>query len=144
MNRKLWLCSAVGALVGAAAVQTAHVVSDRNSRELFGQRLQCKALADKCVKGHSDKVALSRVEYSHSRGSCIASTFEQLGLDAATSEQMGLKPPADYTYMFTVVDLLTGEDLMSRTCTSRKISIGDEPECTKTMQKQDEAFEDAR
>src|SRR6266446_8131255 len=77
---KLWLCAAVGALVGAAGVQTAHVISDRNSRELFGQRLRCKALADKYVRGRSHTIALSRVEFSRTRGSCIASTFEQVGL----------------------------------------------------------------
>ncbi len=140
MNKKLWLCVAVGALVGAAAVQTAHVISDRNSRELFGERLRCKALADKYAKGRSDTLVLSRVEFSHSRGSCIASTFEQLGLDAATEKQLGLKPSADYTYEFKIVDLLTGEDLMSRTCSTTKISIGSEPECNKSLQKRDEAF----
>jgi len=144
MNRKLWLCAAVGALVGAAAVQTAHVVSDRNSRELFGQRLRCKALADKYVKGRSHMVVISRVEFSRSRGSCIASTFEQVGLDAPTSGLLGLKPPADQTYMFNVVDLLTGEDLATRTCATTKISIGSEPECNGSLQKRDEAFEEAR
>ena len=144
MNKRLWLCVAVGALVGAVAVQTAHLVGDRSSRELFGQRLRCKALADKYVKGRSDTVVLSRVEFSHSRGSCIASTFEQLGLDSATEKQLGLKPSADYTYEFKVVDVLTGEDLMSRTCSTAKTSIGSEPECNASLQKRDEAFEKAR
>jgi hypothetical protein len=82
MNKKLWLWAAVGALVGAAGVQTAHVVGDRNSRELFSQRLRCKALADKYVKDRyavGGTVVLSRVEFSRRRGSCIASTSEQLG-----------------------------------------------------------------
>lgn len=144
MNKKLWLCVAVGALAGAAAVQTAHVISDRNSRELFGQRLRCKALADKYAMGRSDSLVLSRVEFSHSRGSCIASTFEQLGLDVTTEKQLGLKPSADHTYEFKIVDLLTGEDLMSRTCSTTKISIGSEPECSKSLQKRGEAFEEAR
>jgi hypothetical protein len=144
MNRKLWLCATVGALVGAAAVQTAHVVSDRNSRELFGQRLRCKALADKYVKGRSHMVVISRVEFSRSRGSCIASAFEQVGLDPAAAEQLGLKAPADYTYEFNVVDLLTGEELASRGCTTTKFLDWGDPECTKSLQKRDEAFEKAR
>jgi hypothetical protein len=135
---------AVGALVGAAAVQTVHVISGHNSPELFAQRLRCKALADKYVKGRSNMPVLSRVEFSHSRGSCIASIFEQVGLDVPTSEQLGLKPSAEQTYRFNVVDLLTGEDVMSRTCTTTKISIGSEPECTESLQKRDEAFDKAR
>lgn len=144
MRKKWWLYAAIGTLVGAAVVQTAHVISDRNSRELFAQRLRCKALADKYTKGRSATVVVSRVEFSHSRGSCIASTFEQLGLDAATEERLGLAPSADYIYQFKVVDLLTGEDVMSRTCSTTKISIGSEPECGDSLQKRDEAFEEAR
>ena len=142
MNKKLWLGVAVGALVGAAAVQTVHVISDRNSRELFGQRLRCKTLADKYVKDRS-RVVLSRIEFSHSRSSCIASTYEQLGLDAATGEQLGLKPTGK-SYMFSVVDLLTDEGLMSRTCTTTKDFDWAQPECSKGLQERDKAFEDAR
>lgn len=120
------------------------MIRDRSSRELFGQRLRCKALADKYVKGHSDRIVLNRVEFSPSRGSCIASTFGQLGLDAAAEKRLGLKASADYTYEFKVVDVLTGEDLMSRTCSTAKTSIGSEPECNESLQKRDEAFEKSR
>jgi hypothetical protein len=67
-----------------------------------------------------------------------------LGLDAAAEERLGLAPSADYIYQFKVVDLLTGEDVMSRTCSTTKISIGSEPECSDSLQKRDEAFEEAR
>lgn len=141
MNKKLWLCAFLGAIVGATGVQIAHVISDRNSRELFGQRLRCKTLADKYLKEHSatsGAVVLGRVEFSRRRGSCIASTAEPLGLDAYTAAQLGLaQKPSEQMYMFKVVDLLSGEDLVTRTCTGSD-------DCGKSMQKRDEEFEDAR
>lgn len=145
VNKKLWLWATVGALSGAAAVQTAHVINDRNTREVFDQRLRCKSLADKYVKGrHSGIVIVSRVEYSRSRGSCIASTFEQFGLDTVAEAQLGLKPSAEHTYMFNVVDLLTGEDLVNRTCTTSKVVISNEPDCVQSGQRRDAEFEAAR
>jgi hypothetical protein len=142
MKKKLWIWAVVGALVGAAVVQTAHVIGDRNSRELFSQRLRCKALADKYVKEHSGTlvgtVVVSRVEFSRKRSSCIVSTFEQLGPDASTAKQLGLtQQPADQTYTLKVVDLLTGEDLITRYCTGNA-------ECAENLPKRDEAFEESR
>jgi hypothetical protein len=133
MKKKLWIWAVVGALVGAAVVQTAHVIGDRNSRELFSQRLRCKALADKYVKEHSGTLVGSR-----KRSSCIVSTFEQLGPDASTAKQLGLtQQPADQTYTLKVVDLLTGEDLITRYCTGNA-------ECAENLPKRDEAFEESR
>jgi hypothetical protein len=143
-NRKLWLCVVVGALLGAAGVQAAYEIRDRNSRERFEQRLRCKALADKYVKVRSSTVILSHVEFSRSRSSCIASTFEQLGLDAARETQLGLGASTEHTNAFTVVDLLTGEELMTRMCTSRKVSIGSEPECSASVAKQQEMFNESQ
>ncbi len=141
MNKKMWLCAVVGVLLGAAVIQTAHVITDRDSRELFGQRLRCKAMADKYVRDRSavgGKVVLSRVEFSRRRGSCIASTSEQLGLDVATAAQLGIvQKPSDYIYSLNVVDLLTGEDLVTRTCTGSD-------DCAKSMVKRDEEFEEVR
>lgn len=109
MNRKLWLCAVVGALVGATSLQTVHVIGDRNSRELFGQRLRCKALADKYEKEYSNPyytVGIDRVEFSSSRGSCIASTDEQLGPVQKVSKD----------WMYKVVDLLSGETITVLPC----------------------------
>lgn len=143
MNKKMWLCAVGGVLLGAAVVQTAHVISDRNSRELFGQRLRCKALADKYVRDRSadgGMVDLSRVEFSRRRGSCIASTSEKLGLDVVTAAQLGIvQKPSDDIYSLNVVDLLTGEDLVTRTCTGRGSD-----NCAKSMEKRDEGFEEVR
>ena len=104
-------------------------MSDRNSRELFGQRTRCKALADKYVKEHVspyNMVVVDRIDFSHSRSSCIASTDEQLGPIQKTSP--------DWTYK--VVDLLTGEDLAWVPCSG-------ETECAQSRQKRDEAFDKA-
>jgi hypothetical protein len=144
MNKKLMFCAAIGAVVGAAVVQTGHLIADRSTHEAFGQRLRCKALADKYVKESTQSISLSRVEFSHSRGSCIASISEQLGLGDSTAIELGLKPPVDHTSMFKVVDLLTGEGLITRTCTSRNVPSSDNDECAKTLQEIDEAFEKNR
>jgi hypothetical protein len=129
LNKKLWVCAAVGALVGATAVQTIHSIRDRSSRELFGERMRCKVLADRYVKDHSGltTVVVSRIEFSRGRSSCIVGTMEQL---VAPME----RPSSDYT--FKIVDLLTGEELFSRMCSGS--------ECAETLQKQKDAFNDAR
>jgi hypothetical protein len=130
MNKKLWLWAAVGALVGAAGLQTAHVIKDRH--ELFGQRQRCKAFADKYAKEHSNlhyTVLVDHVEFSGSRSSCIAATAEQLG---------DVRDPAiswDWTYK--VVDLLNGETIFMLPCSGRD-------ECAQSLQGREKAFQKAR
>ena len=130
MNKNLWICAAVGALAGAAAVQTIHMIHDRRSQELFGERMRCKVLADGYTKDRSGltTVVVSRIEFSRGRSSCIVSTAEQL---VAPLE----KTSSNFT--FKIVDLLTGEELFSRMCTGSD-------ECAETLQKQQDAFADAR
>jgi len=130
MNKKLWLCGAIGALVGAAGMQTAHVINDRH--ELFAQRLRCKALADKYVKEHSSphfSVIIDRVEFSASRSSCIASTAEQIGDVRA--------PALSWDWTYEVVDLLNGETIAMLPCSGRD-------ECVQKMQEREQAFQKAR
>lgn len=130
MNRKLWLCAAVGALVGAAGVQIAHIISDRDGRELFGQRLRCKTLADKYVKEKVSPyylVVVDRIEFSRSRSSCIAATHEQFGPVQKSS--------SDWTYK--VVDLLSDEDINMMFCSGND-------DCIQRRQERDQAFEKAR
>lgn len=130
MNKKLWLCAALGVLVGAACVQIAHVMSDRNSRELFGEHLRCKTLADKYVKEHVNPyyiVVVDHVEFSRSRSSCLVSTHEQFGPIQKSS--------SDWTYK--VVDLLSDENIAVLPCSG-------DGECAKSMQERDAAFEKVR
>jgi len=112
MNKKLWLYAAVGALVGAAGVQTVHVIRDRH--ELFGQRLRCKVLADKYVKQYSNPhyfVIVDHIEFSYSRSSCVAATAEQMG-DVHD-------PALSWDWTYKVVDLLNGETLTMLPCSGQ-------------------------
>jgi hypothetical protein len=132
MDKKLWLCVLVGALVGAAGVRGAHLISDRNSRELFGQRLRCRGLAEEYVKEHSTPhytVVVDHVEFSRSRSSCIAATDEQIG------DVRNLSISWDLTYK--VVDLLTGETINTLRCSGQK-------DCAQRMQDREQAFQKAR
>ena len=59
-------------------------------------------------------------------------------LDAVTAAELGIvQKPSDSMFMLSVVDLLTGEDLVTRTCTGSD-------DCAKSMQKRDEEFEEVR
>jgi hypothetical protein len=145
LNKQLWVCAVVGALVGAAAVQTFHTIHDRRNEDRFKEGLRCKALADKYVKDNasdSKGVVVNRVEFSRGRNSCILSVVEHFS--TAPLEQAFLEhglpkftsPPLD-NYTVKVVDLLTGEELFSRMCNGSN-------ECAQTLQKQEDVFKDAR
>jgi hypothetical protein len=125
LNRKLWLYVAVGILVGAAGVQGIHLIHDRTDDALFKQRLRCKALADKYVKDNTsslNKVLINRVEFSRTRNSCIVATTEHFSAqpleDAMVQKGLGTlgSSPAEST-IIEIKDLLTGEELFTRTCT---------------------------
>lgn len=135
---------AAGALIGAAGVQAIHVIHDRTDDALFKQRLRCKALADKYVKDNTsslNKVVINRVEFSRSRNSCVVATTEHFSAqpleDAMVQKGLGTlgSSPAEDT-VIKIVDLLTGEQLFTRTCTKFD-------ECVVlSLQKQEDAFND--
>ena len=81
-----------------------------------------------------------RIEFSHLRSSCIVETMEHFSSKPVQEAPMqrGLGDPGSLeSDTLRIVDLLTGEDIFSRICTSKD-------DCVKMMSKQEAEFEQAR
>lgn len=93
----------LGLIFGALAFQLRQQHHEQKSKQVFEQRIRCKAIADKYVVQNEDAV-LQEVEYSAQRNSCMAA-IHTLGKDLRG---------------WDLVDLLSGETINLGMCDESK------------------------
>ena len=115
MTHKITIMALIaGIIFGAAATEGFNVYRKSHDSRIFHERARCKAIADAYVKENTDlndnsvtgrSVTLEKVDYSPARNSCVAELNTTIFAPAAAYES------------YSVRDLLSGENIISNTCT---------------------------